>query len=156
MNRSLFRGVTPWSKIIAALVGGVGLSGVFSAWSPVFEPQLFSSVECDWHVLIGSAILLVISYPLATGREWARRTLLWAVSLIGISIVLWRGVLLFPKSYTDLSPEQIKVAQLAGFLSGLSWFFLILILLVFFVLLLSHPNVVASFKTSESSNPARD
>jgi hypothetical protein len=157
MNRSLFRGATPWPKIIAALVGGVGLSGLFSAWFPVFEPVLFFSVECDWRVLLGSAVLLAISYPLATGREWARRVLLWAVSLIGMIIVLWRGVLLlFPMSYTDISPEQVKVAQLAAFLSDFSWFILIITLLSFFVLLLSHPDVVASFGTSKKSNKATD
>jgi len=155
MNRSLFCGATPWPKIIAAMVGGVGLSGIFSAWSPVFEPRLFSSVECDWRVLLGSAVLLVISYPLATGRDWARRVLLWAVSLIGVIILLWRGVLLlFPMSYSDLSPEQVRVARLTAFLSNLSSFLFILSLLVFLALLLSHPHVVASFRTSKRLNQA--
>ena len=150
----MFDRVTSWPKIIAALVGGVGVSGVFSAWSLGFDSPV-SSIACDWRVVIASAALLVMSYPLATGREWARRMLLWAVSVIGISAVLWRGILLFPKSYTDLSPEQIKVIRLGAFLGDLSWFFLILTLLIFFVLLLSHPDVVASFRshlrTSERS-----
>jgi hypothetical protein len=148
----MFDRFTSWPRIIATLVGGLGVSGVFSSWSLPFDHLPNPSIECDWHVLIGSAALLVMSYPLATGRQWARRALLGAVSLIGVSIVLWRGVLLFPKSYTDLSPEQIKVIRLASFLSDLSWFFFILTLVIFFILLLSHPSVVASFGTSEKSS----
>jgi hypothetical protein len=142
----MFARVTSWPKIIAALVGGVGVGGVFSAWSLRFDSPV-PSIACDWRVVIASVALLVMSYPLATGREWARRMLLWAVSVIGISAVLWRGILLFPKSYTDLSPEQIKVIRLGAFLGDLSWFFVILTLLIFFVLLLSHPDVVASFRS---------
>lgn len=149
----MFDRVTSWPRIIAALVGGVGVSGVFSSWSLVVDlpvpPILF-----DWRVMLASATLLVMSYLLATGREWARRVLLWAVSLIGGSYALWRGVLLYPKSYTDLSPEQIKTLRLAGFLSDLSWFFFVLTLLIFFVLLLSHPSVVVSFGRSGRSNQA--
>jgi hypothetical protein len=153
----MFDRFTSWPRIIAALVGGVGISGVFSAWSLAFDSPL-PSILFDWHVMIASATLLVMSYLLATGREWARRVLLWAVSLIGGSYALWRGVQLFPKSFTDLSPEQIKVVRLWTFLGDLSWFFLILTLLIFVVLLLSHPDVVAMFRSrsglSETSNLA--
>jgi hypothetical protein len=141
----MFHRFTSWPKLIAAIVGGVGVSGVFSAWSLRFESPM-PSITWDWRPMIASVALLVLSYLLATGREWARRTLVWTVSLIGMSIVLWRGILLFPKSYTDLSPEQIGVIRLGTFLGDLSWFFLILTLLIFFVLLLCHADVVASFR----------
>lgn len=153
----MFDRIASWPRIIAALVGGIGLSGVCGAWSLEYNSPVYS-IGFDWHVMVASAAILVMSYLLATGREWARRMLLWAVSLIGGSIVLWRGVQLFPKSYTDLSPEEIKVVRLGDFLFDLSLFFLILTLLIFFVLLLSHPDVVASFRRrsglSERSNQA--
>lgn len=158
LARPMFDRVTSWPRIIAALVGGVGVSGVFSAWSLRFVSPV-PSITWDWHTMIGFLALLVMSYPLATGREWARRMLLWAISFIGMSVLLWRGVLLFPQSYTDVSPEQIEVIRLGTFLGNLVWFFLILTLLIFFVLLLSHPDVVASFRgrlrTSERSKQAR-
>ena len=147
-----------WPRIIAALVGGVGLSGVFSAWSLVFDSPC-PSILFDRPKMIGSAVLLVMSYPLATGREWARRVLLWTVSLIGGSYALWRGVNVFPKSFTDLSPEQIKVIRIWTSLGDLSWFVLVLTLLIFVILLLSHPDVVASFQKrsglSEKSDQTR-
>lgn len=59
---------------------------------------------------------------------------------------LWRGLQLFPKSFTDLSPEEVEVVRVWTFLGDLSWFFLVLTLLTFFVLLLSHPDIVASFR----------
>jgi hypothetical protein len=135
-----------WPRIIAALVGGIGLSGVFVAWGLEWNSPL-PSISFDWQTMIASATLLVMSYFLATGREWARRVLLWVVSLIGGIYALWRGVQAFPKSsFTDLSPEQIKVVGLWTFLRDLSWFFFILTLLIFIVLILSHPDVVASFR----------
>ncbi len=121
------------------------MSGVFAAWPLDSEWPLFS-ILFDWQTMIASATLLVLSYLLATGREWAGRVLLWTLSLIGGSIVLWRGVQLFPISYTDLSPEQIRVMRISSFLRDLSWFFFILTLLIFIVPLLSHPDVVASFR----------
>jgi|GEM_PF-5216827 len=141
----MFDRIASWPRIIAALVGGIGLSGVFAAW-PLDSEWPHFSILFDWQAMMASATLLVLSYLLATGREWARRVLLWTVSLIGGSIVLWRGVQLFPKSYTDLSPEQIRVMRISSFLRDLSWFFFVLTLLIFIVLILSHPDIVASFR----------
>lgn len=141
----MFYRVTSWPKIIATLVGGLGLSGVFSAWPVTLGPER-TWISCDWLVMIVSVLLLALSYPLATRREWARRTLQIVVLLLGVIFVLWRGVQLFPKSFTDLSPEQTEVLQLGTFLGDLSRFFLVLTLLIFFVLLLSHFDLVASFR----------
>jgi hypothetical protein len=150
----MFDRVKSWPRIIAAIVGGVGVSGVVSAWSLEYDSRVYT-IAFDWHVMVVSAAVLVMSYLLATGREWARRMLLLAVSLIGVGIVLWRGIHLFPKSYTDLSPEEMKVVRLGDFLWNLPLFLLILTLLIFVVLLLSHPDVVASFRgRPRRSNPA--
>src|SRR5262245_47627805 len=112
--------ITSWPKILAVLVGGIGVSGIFSAL------MLSSTVErtwitCDWRVIVASALLLIISFLLATGREWARRILLFAVVLIGIGLVLEYALrIVGTMSFTDLRPEQVKVVRLWTRLTDLS------------------------------------
>lgn len=66
------------------------------------------------------------------------------------------GPLLFPMSFSDLSPEQEKVVRVWTFLSNLSWFFLTLTLLLYAVLLLYHPDVVASFRRRSRASERPD
>jgi hypothetical protein len=139
-----------WPKIIALVVGGIGVSGVFSAWPVTFSAER-TWIACDWRVMAVSAVLLIMSYPLATGREWARRILLVAIILIGVSLVLWGGFkVVAGASFTDLSPEQITVVRLSMRIADFSSFFFVFTLLVFGVLFLCHPDVVATFQRRPS------
>lgn len=146
-DKSMFYRVTSWPKIIAAFVGGIGLGGMCSAWELTSSGSTRALITCNWWVIVASALLLILSYPLAIGCEWARRTLLLAGAVIGVSLVEHYFVgAISPIHYTDLSPEEAKVVQLWDHLGSLSLCFLILSLLVFGVLLLSHPDIVKSFR----------
>ena len=138
--------VTSWPRIIALLIGGVGLGSISSAW-PVIWSQEGVHIGCDWTSLLIGAALLVMSYLLASGYEWARRILLGAIVLGGVGYLISRGIrLVSPTSFSDLSPEQIKVVGLSGRLKDFSWFIVSLSAVAFFVLLLCHRNVVESFR----------
>ena len=100
-----------------------------------------------------SGILLAMSYPLATGREWARRVLLVGVVLIGSGLVLWEAVTAIPfKSFSHLSPEQVEVVRVWTFLRDLSSFIVVLAVAVFGILFLSHRDVVTSFQRPFSAS----
>ena len=127
-------------------VAGLGLSGVSSAWLLALDGA-DPYISCDWRVLVISILLFVFTYPLATGRDWARRVLLFAVAVIGTGLVLWRGLkVVAPMSFGHFSPEQIKVVRLWTGLGDLSSFFVALSIVVFGVLFLSHQEVAASFQ----------
>jgi hypothetical protein len=144
----------PWPKIIATVIAGLGVSGVFSAWSTTWTAQRIW-ITCDWQVMAISAVLLAFSYPLARSREWARRVLLIAVVLIGASLTLWDAVkVVSPMSFSDLTPEQIEVVRLWQRLQDLSSFFVVLAIALFVALFLSHQNVVASFQRHHNA-PAK-
>ena len=143
--------VMSWPIIIAAFVGGVGVSGVFGSWALTTGPSGYW-IACDWWGMVASALLIVMSYPLATGREWARRILLLAVVLVGLALVGSSGFrAVAPMSFSDLSPEQVKVIGPWTRLGELSSFFIRLTLLIFGVLFLSHPDVVTSFRRQVGS-----
>jgi hypothetical protein len=126
------------------VIGGWGLSGLFGAFGTTSGSGTWISV--DWHVLLVAALLLAATYPLATGREWARRTLLVAVATVGVAMVLWRGFsIVAPMSFTDLTPEQVKVVRETIRLADISSLFLILTSFSFGIWFLSHPDVVTSF-----------
>jgi hypothetical protein len=137
--------VTSWPGIIGLLVGGVGLSSISSAW-PVIWSQEGVHIGCDWTSFIVGVALLVMSYLLASGYEWARRILLAGIVLGGGAYLVFHGIrLVSPVSVSDLPPGPAHVAALSGRLWELSWFLLVLSAVVFFVLFLSHRDIVASF-----------
>ena len=140
-----------WPKIIASVVAGLGFCGVFSAWQTVWSQQR-TWITCDWQIMAISAVLLAMSFPLAAGREWARRVLLVAVVLIGAGLVLWDALkVVSPMSFSDLSPEQIRVVRQWHRLDDLSSFFLVLGIAVFAALFLSHRDVITSFQRSSDA-----
>ena len=97
--------------------------------------------------MLQSVMLLAASYPIATGREWARRLLVVAVILIGLRFVAWAGFLLFePIGVGHLSAAQAQPVKMEFFLDQLSLFLFLLTLLFFTVALLCHRDVVASFQ----------
>ena len=142
--------VASWPKIVAILVGGLGLSGLFSAWSPSFSGQ-HPKIIFDWRIVAISAALLLLSYLLASGREWARRILLLAVILFGAFLLLRYGMQTFAtRSFTDLSPDEVPTIRLWTRLGDFSWFLAVLAFFAFLVFFLCHPNVVASFRRGVS------
>jgi hypothetical protein len=93
-----------------------------------------------------------MSFPLAAGREWARRVLLVGVVITGAGLVLLDAAKVFsPMSFSDLSPEQISVVRQWHRLDDLSSFFLDLAIVVFAVLFLSHRDVITSFRRRSSA-----
>jgi hypothetical protein len=135
-----------WPKIIAVVVGGWGLAGVFGAFGTTF----FGSgtwISVDWRALSVAALLLAASYPLATGREWARHTLFVAVATVGATMAVWYCVrIVSPMSFSDLTPEQVKVVRQSMRLEDISTLCLILSSFSFGLCFLRHPDVVTTFK----------
>ncbi|MBA2271714.1 MAG: hypothetical protein H0W20_14145 [Chthoniobacterales bacterium] len=106
------------------------------------------SITYDWRVIAVSGALLIMSFLLATGREWTRRILLIGVILVGAFLLFRYGIqAIGPISFTDLSPDQMPTVRLWTRLGEFSSFFLVLALSVFAVLFLCHPDVVASFRS---------
>src|SRR4030088_2497022 len=114
--------VTSWPRIIGLLVGDLGLSSISSAW-PIMWSQKGVHIGCDWTSLVIGVALLITSYLLASGYEWARRILLGVIVLGGAGYLVFHGIrLVSPVSVSDLPPEQVHVAGLSGHLWELSWF----------------------------------
>ena len=134
--------------MIATLVAGLGLSGVFGSAGVAYggADGRASWLTFDWYVIAVGIVFLLISYPLAKGREWARRILLVAVALVGACLLVYYAVrVVSPVSFSDLTPEQIKVERLSLRLSDTSSLFLVAAVAVFGFCFLSHPDVVATF-----------
>jgi hypothetical protein len=148
-----------WPKILATFVAGLAMAGLFATSGVTYAGSAYplnSSISFDWHVIALSALLLVMAYPLAAGREWARRFLLIAVVLVGTGLVGYYALrIIAPMSFSDLTPEQIKVERLSMRLSDVSSLLLTASLAVFSFLFLSHPDIVASFH-SHARSPERD
>jgi len=139
-----------WPKIIAAFVAGFGVSAFFSSWTLTFGGG-GTRIGCEWRAMVICALLLLMSYPLATGREWARRLLLFAVVVVGVGFVVYYAFrVVSPMGFTDLSAEQIKVVRLWTRLTDLSSFFVAATLFIFGAYFLSHKDVVASFSRAPS------
>lgn len=148
------RTFTSWPKILGALVGGLGLSVVFSAWmlGPGAEHRL-SRITCDWWGLIVAGLLLIMSYLLAAGWDWARRILLVTVIVLGVYFLLRHGIgVIGPTYFTDVPPDEIPTVQFWTRLNELSSFFMALALVLFGMCFLTHPDVVDSFRRRARSS----
>jgi len=142
-----------WPKIIAVVIGGWGLAGLFGAFGTTFSGS-GTWISVDWRALLVAALLLAASYPLATGREWARRTLFVAVAAVGATMAVWYCVrIVSPISFSDLTPEQVKVVRQSMRLEDISTLCLILSSFSFGLWFLSHPDVVATFKPTTAPRP---
>jgi asparagine N-glycosylation enzyme membrane subunit Stt3 len=145
--------ITSWPKIIGLFVGGVGFSSMCSAW-PVIWSREGIHIGCDWTSLVVGVALLVMSYLLALGYEWARRILLAVIVLGGSVYLVFHGIrLVGPVSISDLPPDQAQVVRLAGRIEELGWFLLVLTAVAFFLLFLSHRDVVAGFRARSRPRP---
>ncbi len=132
--------------MIALLVGGFGLTALFAAW-PMSEREQDVRIVCDWTNSIIGVALVALSCLIATGRNWARYIVIVLVVLVGGFYTLGGGLrIVMPPSVADASPQQAKVIGLSGWLYDLSWFTFTLTVFVFAMLLLCHPDVVASFR----------
>jgi hypothetical protein len=151
----MLRHVPSWPKIIAMFVAGLGVAGVLGAQSVNYAGSSYplrNWIAFDWRIVAISILLLLVSYPLARGRDWARRVTRAAVAVVGLSLVIYYlARLVSPVSFSDLTPEQIKVVRLSMRLEDASTLFVVLISLVFGVSFLSHPDVVASFQSSRNA-----
>src|SRR4051812_20969545 len=96
--------------------------------------------------------LLLLSYPLATGRNWARRALVAALVFIGLFSAFWHGVRLFefPKSFSHSSAEQSRLVSICILLGDLSSLVGVLTVILFGVVFLSHPDVIGTFRSGAS------
>jgi hypothetical protein len=101
-----------------------------------------------------AASLLGLIYPLATGREWARRVLVCAVVFIGVIFPIGHILRLFDPNTFDLSSERLKLISLSIVLDDLSSLILVFSLVVFGVVFLCHPDIIATFRR-ESSTPQK-
>ena len=138
-----------WPKIVATVVAGLGVSCVFASARLNYGGSgypLASWISFDWHALVAAAVLLAAAYPLATGRDWARRMLLIAVAVVGATVVVWYVIrIVSPVSFSDLTPEQAAVSRRSMRFEDLSTLCWIAALTFFGVSFLSHPDVVTSF-----------
>jgi hypothetical protein len=150
----MLRRVTSWPKIIALLVGGLAVTVLSSAFLVNFARQN-EGLTCDWSAVAVSALLFVMSGLLFTERELARRILLFIVIVVGMIRVFIEGVgAVAPIHYLSaISPDRARLYSLEKHLRYLSSCFLALSLLVFAVLFLCHPHVVASFRGHSRSSP---
>ena len=124
----------------------LGLSVLCAAWPMTLRPGNFW-LRCDWSTIAVGILLLILGYFVGAGRNWARRILLGAVIALGLALAFRYGVRAFLKMYvTDVTPEQAEVVTISAQLEGFSRFFLVVGLGAFLVLLLRHPDVVASFR----------
>jgi len=140
--------VSSWPKLIGALVAGVGLGGMLSASELMFDTHgLWSSPDYrDWATLIGYGLLLILSYPLARGHNWARRLLLSVAILSGAVLLALLGRVLFaPGAVTHLSPEEAKPIIRVLRFQELSVFGMLFSVSAFAILLLGHRDVVEAF-----------
>ncbi|MEY2495694.1 MAG: hypothetical protein QOJ45_2186 [Verrucomicrobiota bacterium] len=139
----------PWPKIVATLVAGLAMSGIFGSARLTFGGggyPLASWIAFDRHALLAAAVLLAAVYPLATGRDWARRTLLIAVATVGVTMTVWYLIrIVSPVSFSDLTPEQAAVSRRSMRFEDLSTLCWIAAFTFFGVSFLSHPDVVTSF-----------
>ena len=88
-----------------------------------------------------------MGYLVFTRRGWARQILLAAVVVFGVHFVLRDGITAFgPLSLSDISPYREHAIYLEWRMNHLSSFFFHLSIVVFSVLFLCHPDVVASFR----------
>ena len=73
-----------WSTVIGCSAGVIGLLGTatlaLSYFSPAKEPRLIG----DWFDGALSFAMLLLSYPLAASREWARRVLIVVLVLSAV------------------------------------------------------------------------
>ncbi len=107
----MFDRVRSWPKIAAIVVAGYGLGITCSAW-PVTWDLRATWMTCDWSAIAASAVLFIMSYLLATGRDWARRVLLVGVILYGLFLMIIHGGSAFgPISLGDISPAQADIAR---------------------------------------------
>jgi hypothetical protein len=136
-----------WPKLIAALVAAIGVSGILTGWTFSFGPS-GNSIGWFWPQMAVSVSLVILSYPLATGRDWARRVLMVAVVFIGVVFAFWHAVRLFdfPKSFSHSSEEQSRLIGLCLLLEDISALLVVLTVVVFGMLFLSHPDIIATFR----------
>jgi hypothetical protein len=141
-----------WPTIIALLVGGWGLGTIFRAW-PVEWGSRATWANCDWSAIAASAFLFVLSYFLATRRDWARQILLVVVLIFGlIPVIVHVGEAFGPLTLSDLPADHADMVRLRWRLSDVSSFFSSLSLLVFAVLFLCHPQIISSFRDRPPSS----
>jgi len=139
----------PWPKIVATLVTGLAVSVIFGSARLTYGGSgypLASWIAFDRHALLAAAVLLAAVYPIATGRDWARRTLLIAVATVGVTMTVWYLIrIASPVSFSDLTPEQASVSRRSMRFEDLSTLCWIAALTFFGVSFLSHPDVATSF-----------
>lgn len=151
----MWHSVLSWPKLLGALAAGVGLSGMLSESELFIDTHgLWSSPDYHgWAALIGYGLLLILSYPLAVGRNWARRLLLFVVACSGAVLLAQQGRFLFAEgAVTHLSPEQAKPIIRMLWFKELSVFVLLFTVSAFAVLLLCHRDVVEAFNYRALSN----
>ena len=124
------------------------MSTLFSSQILFYYPRF--RMTWDWRVIAVSGVLLILSFFLATGREWARRTLLVVVVLVGAYFLLLYGThAVVPISFGHVGAEDLPTARLSHHLEGFSSFFLALGVVAFAVLFLCHPDIVSSFRRND-------
>ena len=143
----MVRHLRAWPKLIATLTAGVGLSGIVGGWTYSIGPN-GHSMNCSWPMMAVAVALVALSYPLATGREWARRVLVLAVPLIGAFFAFFHIIALFeyPGTYSHSTEEQSRLVSLYFLLQHVSSLLVLLSVVAFGILFLSHPDVRASFQ----------
>ena len=124
------------------------MSTLFSSQIGLYYPR--RSITWDWRVIAVSGALLIMSFLLATGREWARRSLLVVVIFVGAYFLLLYGThAVGPISFGHVRAEDLPTERLSHHLEGFSSFFLALGVVAFAVLFLCHPDIVSSFRRND-------
>ena len=132
---------------------------MLSASELIFDTHgLWSSPDYrDWATVIGYGLLLILSYPLAGGHNWARRLLLFGAVCSGAVLLALQGRFLFAEGAVGhLSPEEAKPIIRVMWFEELSVFVRLFTVSAFAVLLLCQRDVVEAFKqralSSDKSN----
>ena len=148
----MLRRVASWPTIIAAVVAGYAGSVMFAACL-LTSSAAGDFISCDWGAIATAVLLLVMSYLLAKRHPWVRKVLLVVVVISGARLVFRDGLsALGPLSLSDVPLDREHAIYLQWRMSHLSSFVFHLSVVVFSVLFLCHPDVVASFGGGASTS----
>lgn len=140
----MFNRIVSWPRLIGAVIGGIGLSGLLG-FAPFVAPPSFERLQLGYLFVFIS--FLILSYPLARGRNWARSVLVAGVILIGLYFFL-RPVSRLVSSHEFSGPDSAltKWLPLESVLADVGDSLLMLTLPLFVVGVLCHPDVVSTFR----------
>jgi len=135
-----------WPKVFAILVAGLGLSGLIDSCQ--FFPNAWQFVQLSQLLQVAvSTLFLLLSYFLFRGHDWARRVLVVVAILFGGWRIIPRTIAIFETHTFSCVPTQPWMAREAV-LGAIGDFVFGISILVFFILLICHRDVVAAFQRS--------